>query len=209
VANFIFWYHAGYSFGGITENTLFMVSRRILFPYMHNHAQQELSWLTCTHTLKELLWLTCTHKLEELLCLTCTHKLEELLWLTCTHKLEELSWLTAPLTGNNITWPNRFSLHSLLPVVVAVVGRGMVMSSLSCNPLSDGNTGLASSNHPHQCGNELDDPSTMGVQSHCLLLQQANLSMSPDKLFRCHVSHEVACSTASERALLTCTRFGW
>ena len=67
VANFICCYHAGYSFDGITEDTLFMESHRILFSYVHNHAQQELLWLTCMHTLKELSWLTCTHKVEELL----------------------------------------------------------------------------------------------------------------------------------------------
>ena len=44
------------------------------------------------------------------------------------------------------------------------------MSSWLYDPLSDENTGLANRDHLRQCDDELDDPSTMGVQSHCLML---------------------------------------
>jgi hypothetical protein len=114
VANFICWYHAGYSFRGITEDTLFMASCQILFSYVHDHAHQELSWLTCMHqrvvmtnmhthtkrvvvtdmhTHTQRVVVTNMHAQARRVVVANLHKhtQQELSWLTCTHKLKELS----------------------------------------------------------------------------------------------------------------------
>ena len=140
----------------------------------------DLSWLTCMIILLELSWMTCTIILQELLWLICTNTLTQrvvvanyIFWYHArysfhgitedtlfihrgdhAHKAASLFLhnsallLLSPVISPDLT--DSPYIHSYTRSSSRSIGRGMVMSSLSYDPLSDENTGLATSNHPQQ-----------------------------------------------------------